>query len=226
MVNLFGSWVSQGTATHDGVDYYVLTLNEASVEVSAASTIVVTNELGGVTVFGTDGDDELTVPEAGSAVSAGGDDIIVLDSTNFTQIDGGEGYDVVDISRESTSLDTTLLPATALTDIEEITMLRTTGITNSLTLSAEDVIAATDSDNELVVSGETRDYLYLQGEWTEGEDRIIGDTTYKTVISEDGQATVVYTAGIRFYYTNPTDQISEFGVGEQAGTDPDQLGHQ
>jgi Ca2+-binding RTX toxin-like protein len=114
-----------------------------------------------------------------------GDDTIVFG--NSDAIDGGTGTDtlLVDIS----SIDLTGLAGDEIIGIEQILNFGSSSM--SLTLSAADVIALSDSDT-VRVTGANGDSVHASGEWLQGDD-VDGYHTWTS-----GGATLVIDADIAF----------------------------
>ena len=123
VVKLYGGWTSAGVESDlDGNIYNVFVRDQATVAVSERSTVSIVNELGGSIIMGTSGSDDTTINSAYDGASAGdGDDIIRIETMQFTSADGGRGYDKVYFELNSNStINTALLSSTSLTNIEEI----------------------------------------------------------------------------------------------------------
>ena len=93
-------------------------------------------------------------------------------------VDGGTGYDTFAILDDSRSLDLSTLE-TQLLNIEKFD-LGTDG-NNSLTLTIDDVIAITDTDNILTIAGDATDTVLSTGQsWVQGDDQTIDGEVYHT----------------------------------------------
>jgi Ca2+-binding RTX toxin-like protein len=221
-LKLYGAWVLKGLESDaDGNIMRVLQLGDAVVKVDKAVTLDITNELGGKVDVGTDGNDTVTVPDNGGAQANDGDDTIYINNTSFTGVDGGRGYDTVKFGPSWTwggTLNASLLPPTALTNIEEINL---SGYgNNKLILTGENAANMTDSDHILVVTGDgSGDAIEFRGTWTpiaSAPTVTYNGVSYKDLVSDNG-AHVYYQPNLTVTNTNPTPQMSVFSVDYNSG---------
>ncbi|HJV53156.1 MAG TPA: hypothetical protein VJ652_16935, partial [Noviherbaspirillum sp.] len=221
-LKLYGAWVLKGLESDaDGNILRVLQLGDAIVKVDKAVTLDITNELGGKVTIGTDGNDDVTVPDNGGAQANDGDDTIYINNTSFTGVDGGRGYDTVKFGQYWSwggTLNASLLPPTALTNIEEINL---SGFgNNKLILTGDNVANMTDSDGILVVRGDgAGDAIEFRGNWTpigSAPSVTYNGVTYKDLVSENGTH-VYYQPDLTVTNTNPTQQMSVFSVDYASG---------
>jgi len=221
-LKLYGSWVLKGLETDgDGTIMRVLQLGDATIKVDKAVTLDITNELGGKVTIGSDGNDDITVPNNGGAQANDGDDTIYINNTSFTGVDGGRGYDTVKFGpnwQYGGSLNASLLPPTALTNIEEISLAGFGN--NKLILTGENAKNMTDSNGILVVSGDgAGDAIEFRGVWTPIDSAptvTYNGKTYKDLVSADGTH-VYYQTNLTVTNTNPTPQMSVFSVDYDSG---------
>lgn len=126
-------------------------------------------------LLGGSGNDTLIDGSGSDTFDGGtGDDRIVIDGTDFSSIDGGSGFDVlvldggIDLNATNASLD-------EVNNIERINMAADDQA-NTLTLTAADVEAMTDADNELQITGDSNDTLNVSGATLEGTKTVDGIT--------------------------------------------------
>ena len=106
----------------------------------------------------------------GSIISGGGgDDIISIGKNASIQdtstIDGGAGYDTLKVA--DNSIDFSHVKNIEKLDITDVN--KTSADTNVVTLSANDVLDMTDSNNKLKIDGDNNDKLNLSGGgWSKG----------------------------------------------------------
>lgn len=131
-------------------------------------------------LYGLKGDDTLK-GGSGTDILEGGEGNDLLKYGAGDTIRGGDGYDML-------LLDTDLVLSTeTIETIEEIDM---SGNGNeTLTLTAADVLAVTDSENDLVISGDAGDSVSSTGQsWVQGADTYIENDVYNVYTS--GSATL------------------------------------
>ncbi|MRT56706.1 hypothetical protein GJV11_11335, partial [Enterobacteriaceae bacterium RIT693] len=123
------------------------------------------------------GDDLILHVGTGDQVSAGdGNDTIEIVQTNFTSIDGGTGFDTL-LLADGINLDYNSPGTGTLANIERIDM--GTGDTGSnLTLTASEVVAITDGNDTLQITGEANDTLHVAGAVNTGATQQIEGITY------------------------------------------------
>ena len=173
--------ISDGTVTDTA---------NVTVNVTGANEIVVgTND--NDTITGTSGNDEISGLAGNDTIYAGaGDDTISLD-VNDSVMDGGEGLDTL-VATDNIEIDFSAL-SDNISNIETIDL--GAGEQNITSLSVEDVLDMTDTDNLLRIDGDSNDSIDLntQGddaEWTLGDFKTDAETgaTYQEVTGEvDGQ---------------------------------------
>ncbi len=119
----------------------------------------------------------------GGHVSLGdGNDEIHTDNTNFTFLDGGTGEDSFILKAAGLNLDLSQFTATNM----EIIDVTGTG-NNSLTLSLQDVLDTTDTNNQLIIKGDAGDSVISNAQnWIQGADQTIDGELYHTYTSEAG----------------------------------------
>jgi trimeric autotransporter adhesin len=116
---------------------------------------------------------------------AGGNDSFVWDPLD-AGIDGGDGTDTLLVKGANVSIN--LAAAPQITHVEVIDLTGTGN--NTLTLTDEDVLAA--SDGTLRVDGNLGDVVQRGAGWSLGEDQVIGANTYRTY-TQDGATLLVDT---------------------------------
>uniref|UniRef100_UPI003D6F7C52 Ig-like domain-containing protein n=1 Tax=Enterobacter bugandensis TaxID=881260 RepID=UPI003D6F7C52 len=123
------------------------------------------------------GDDLILNVGTGDLTSAGdGNDTIEIEQINFTSIDGGAGFDTL-LLADGINLDYNSTGTGTLTNIERIDM--GTGETGSnLKLTASEVIAITDGNDILQITGEANDTLHVTGAVKTGTTQHIEGITY------------------------------------------------
>ncbi|MFG6666888.1 Ig-like domain-containing protein [Halomonas sp. HNIBRBA4712] len=109
-----------------------------------------------------DGNDVVISTGGADVISTGtGDDVIVLRSTQFASIDGGDGFDIVALG---TGINLNLTSSTIgeISNVERIALGRNNGA-NTLRLGRQELIELTDDDNVLQVTGGGQDRVELAG---------------------------------------------------------------
>ena len=135
---------------------------------------------------GGSGNDTLSTGSAGADMLQGGvgDDTLQIAHTAFTKIDGGADHDILEIGAGLAALDLTALDDAKIKNIEEIDLSATD---TAVTLSLDDVLASTDENNQLMITGENGDSVTSTGEgWVQGADQDINGVTYNTYTSGTG----------------------------------------
>jgi hypothetical protein len=146
----------------------------------------------------------------------GGDDVLAVVGTDFRRVDGGIGFDTLELSGVST-LDLTDVRG----HVRKIEALSLTGSTE-VTLSAVDVLRASDESNELVILGGAGVRLVgLQDAWTSAGTGAIGGVAARAYRS--GNATLLVQDGVDTAFppvlattSLSVDELS--GAGWQVGT--------
>jgi VCBS repeat-containing protein len=121
---------------------------------------------GNDTLYGGSGNDTLNGGSGDDVIDGGsGDDTIVFDAAD-SSVDGGLGYDTLQVADDG------VLDFSNVDNIEKID-LNDDGNPQALTLSLDDVLDMTDSDNVLHITGEEVDSVTLTGvgsepgQWTQ-----------------------------------------------------------
>ncbi len=144
-----------------------------------------------------DGSDLIFNVGSGDQVLAGnGDDTIQITATNFTSIDGGAGFDTV-LFANGIDLDYNAAGVGTLSNIERIDLGK--GDSGStLTLTASEVLAITDGNDTLQITGDSADVLNVVGAVDSGTTQAIDGITYHvysfgsaTLLVEDNTLAVV-----------------------------------
>ncbi|MCD6190455.1 MAG: hypothetical protein J7K14_02805, partial [Sulfurimonas sp.] len=179
----------------------ILNSMTASISSSDGSDSNVTTVTAKLEIDGTSGDDTLTATDADEVIDGGagadtinagaGDDNIVFDSADT--IDGGEGLDTLVVEGE-TAIDFSALADDSINNIEVIDL--GAGEQN-ISISVDDVLDMTDTENLLRIDGDSTDSINLsdQGndvEWTLGNFKTDAETgaTYQEVTGVEDDVTV------------------------------------
>jgi VCBS repeat-containing protein len=142
-------------------------------------------------LIGGDGNDTMEGHGGFNQYAGGtGNDTIIIDPTSTDlssasrHIDGGSGYDTLDLSKLATA-DLTGAAHTGITSIEAISL--TGGSGTAVTLDAQSVLDIS-SNHTLVISGDSNDAVNLKGTtWTAGETQIAnGGHTYDAYTATAG----------------------------------------
>lgn len=119
----------------------------------------------GEALIGGDGDDTLLSLGADAARGGRGNDVVQVQDMNFRRINGGTGFDVVQIVQGGAVLDLTTTPDTRIEDIEAID-LRGNGA-QTLVLDGREAAAISSHSNTLVVFRDASDTVTIGGGWTD-----------------------------------------------------------
>jgi Ca2+-binding RTX toxin-like protein len=152
---------------------------------------------------GTAGDDiiigglgnDLLVGGGGTDVLIGGagDDTLVISDLNFRRISGGSGTDTLSLDSFGINLDLSAISNNKITGIEQIDLTGTGD--NSLTLNQLDVLALSDTTNQLIVTGDVGDAVTSTGQgWTLDSTTTLNGILYNQYIL--GAATLLVNADI------------------------------
>ncbi len=139
-------------------------------------------------LFGNDGNDLLDGRSGNDALDGGaGDDVLVVGDSDgngvlehdkdFALIDGGSGMDTLLLDGRNLTLDLSRVPDGGLVNLEAIGL---TGVgNNTLTLTVDDVLEATDGANELKVFGNNGDSVNSVGQgWQFDGEVDLADGTF------------------------------------------------
>jgi hypothetical protein len=162
----------------------ILLRGENSVEGDSANNNL-TGSSDGEVLLGRGGDDTLDGGLGSDILEGGtGDDTLIYDGTDL-RVDGGEGYDTLQLLGTNEALDLTNLSADMFSGIEKIDM--TGAGNNTLSLEANDLLDFSGDITQLLVVGDTSDYVDMgaAADWTLNSDSSfdLNGTTYNTDVS-------------------------------------------
>ncbi len=124
---------------------------------------------------------------------AAGDDTLAISDLNFRRINGGSGTDTLSLDSFGINLDLSAISNNKISSIEQIDL--TGSGDNSLTLNRLDVLALSDTTNQLIVTGDVGDAVTSTGQgWT-----IESTTTLNSILYNQytlGAATLLVNADI------------------------------
>jgi hypothetical protein len=124
---------------------------------------------------------------------AAGDDTLAISDLNFRRINGGSGTDTLSLDSFGINLDLSAISNNKISSIEQIDL--TGSGDNSLTLNRLDVLALSDTTNQLIVSGDVGDAVTSTGQgWTLDSTRTLDGILYNQYIL--GAATLLVNADI------------------------------
>ncbi len=122
-----------------------------------------------------------------------GNDTLVISDLNFRRINGGSGTDTLSLDSFGINLDLSAISNNKISSIEQIHL--TGSGDNSLTLNRLDVLALSDTTNQLIVSGDVGDAVTSTGQgWTLDSTRTLDGILYNQYIL--GAATLLVNADI------------------------------
>ena len=109
-----------------------------------------------------------------------GDDVIKVVGVDFFRVDGGNGFDVLELTGAGLSLDLTSLEDNKIENIESIDLSGTGN--NSLTLTALELNAlgglVEDGKRKLIIEGDSGDSVITTDSWTANSTVDYGGETY------------------------------------------------
>ncbi len=124
---------------------------------------------------------------------AAGDDVLAIGDTLFARIDGGTGYDKVQLDGAGESLDLTSRGSSEIEGVEAFDLSGSGA--NELILNAQDVLQLSDETNDLHVFGDGDDSVTLTGDFSkEAVQENIGGTTFDVYVSASSDARVLTEA--------------------------------
>ncbi|HEY0974977.1 MAG TPA: cadherin domain-containing protein [Solimonas sp.] len=139
-------------------DTLVLAPSRTGLDGGAGNDTLTGND-GANSLIGGQGDDLLTgAGGADALIGGGGDDVLIYDAAD-TRIDGGSGFDTLRLAGGG-SLDLTALADGLITGIERID-LETDAAANTVTLALRDLLALSDTTNDLYIIGDNNDVVDL-----------------------------------------------------------------
>jgi Ca2+-binding RTX toxin-like protein len=145
------------------------------------------------TLNGDGGNDILISTGINDTLNGGtGDDFIMISDNLFASIDGGDGFDILQMDGGFT-LDSTSVAT--VSNIELIDM-GTGDAGSTLTLTADAVDTLTDADNQLYITGESNDTLNVAGAVDTG-----AQTTLDSVVFD------VYSFGVNQLFVDQDVQV-------------------
>ena len=156
-----------------------------------AGNDTLTGSAGADVIIGGAGDD-LLIGNGGADVLRGGagDDILRIGNDFSGRFDGGLGDDTLALQNTGLSLDLTAIGDTRITGIETVD-LTGSGSNNTLTLSATDVAAMSDTST-LSVLGDATDAVVTTDLWVEGGTVTVGSQDFLS-FTLDGKTLLVDT---------------------------------
>jgi Ca2+-binding RTX toxin-like protein len=120
-----------------------------------------------------------------------GDDTLIFDFDDVS-LAGGAGTDTMKIDANGAWIDLRDIDNSVISGIEAIDA-RGFGA-NTLRMATADVLALSDSSDQVALRGDAADKLYLYGAWTAGGAQTVSGVTYSTFT--DGSATVLAESGM------------------------------
>jgi hypothetical protein len=122
-----------------------------------------------------------------------GNDTLVISDLNFRRINGGSGTDTLSLDSFGINLDLSAISNNKISSIEQIHL--TGSGDNSLTLNRLDVLALSDTTNQLIVSGDVGDAVTSTGQgWILESTTTLNGILYNQYIL--GAATLLVNADI------------------------------
>ncbi|CAD7698190.1 unnamed protein product, partial [Ostreobium quekettii] len=164
---------------------------ETQVGDAAANTLTATQGAGAIDILvGAQGNDTL-ISDGGADVLRGaqGDDILSIPDTDFSstrRVQGGNGFDTLVLDGSGLTLDLTVIPDNRIVDIEAVDL--TGSGTNTLILTAREVLNLSTHSNTLLVRGTAGDVVNIEVGWTQQADEVIGPDTFR--VYTQGAATL------------------------------------
>lgn len=162
---------------------------------------------GNDTLYGGDGDDTLIGNDGDDILygDAGNDSIIYVGNADI--VDGGADIDTVYFSSNDAIVNYDL-STISLSNIEIIDITYTAAQTISLSL--QDLLDITDSNNHLIINGNSNDIVnFTDANWTQGTDQSLDDITYSVYTS--GAGTLLVESSINnpdIIYNHPNFELS------------------
>jgi len=118
---------------------------------------------------------------SGQLLLGSGDDTIHTDNINFSDLDGGADEDSFVLEGSGLNFDLSQITMMNM-EIVDITGLGN----NSLSLSLQDVLDTTDTNNQIIIKGDTGDSVTSTSQdWVMGIDQVINGETYHVYTSGD-----------------------------------------
>lgn len=185
--------VVNASGSNDAADF-----SSATSGVNAAITTSSVS-YGGTTYTGIDDlvgsnyNDTLQSGTGGGIEGRGGDDWMVLNQSNFNNIDGGVGEDTLVYGAGGMTL--TLSSGSPVADIEAINM--DDSASNGLNITYDAVLSVTDASNQLVVVGSAGSSITIGGGWTD-DGSVTVDGVDSHQYSQSG-ATIIIDDDITVY---------------------------
>ena len=176
---------------------YVVFGDDFTGQVSAAGTEgddVLLGSAGNDVIIGNLGDDILLGGGGGDVLKGGaGNDTLAVSDLNFRQLNGGSGIDTLRFDGTGLNLNLTNLANNKIIGIEQIDLTGTGN--NSLTLNVLDVLALSDTTNQLIVNGNVGDAVTSTGQgWLLDGTITLVDIEYNQYVQ--GAATLLLNTNI------------------------------
>ncbi|MGC6389829.1 BapA/Bap/LapF family large adhesin, partial [Ewingella sp. S1.OA.A_B6] len=210
-VTMEGTWINGGTVVVDSVvftHYTGTAVDGSTVNIYVQSGLVLSTTDYSDSTTGT----EYDVTSATEVVGTVNDDTFNVSNTNFTSIEGGEGFDTLVWNGAGTLTVSDI--ASKISNIEEIDLLNDAGVDNLL-ISAQNVADITDDNNTLFVKGSTTDTLTLSGNWQLVGSEIVNNVDYihYTSTTANGDTVELYVdSDIKSSSTETTSETNAAGV--------------
>ena len=168
-----------GGGTNEGVSYVVYG-GDIFGEVMAGSGTI-TGTSGDESLVGSNGADVIDTMGGADSVRAGaGDDVVKIIGTDFFRIDGGSGFDTLELRGTGLSLDLSAIGNNKIENIESVDLTGTGN--NSLAITALELEAlgglTEGGKTKLIVEGNSGDAVTTTDDWTANSTAMYDGTSY------------------------------------------------